>query len=220
MIIFHHIPRTGGQAVVANLTRCNPELRFCARYAPFISDGVEPYSDIPCDVLHGHFAYEKIPLGALRFTFARHPISRFSSLFYSLRYVLRKQGITSIRDLQAPWVRLGFAGGASFTFPRDAVWFLDRIEDFTDAFLRTRGTLGMGFIPEIFEPDYGKQYDFIGITERMNQSMKQLGSLINTNVSRLTVLNASNAGTIRYRLGELRQFYGEAIETYETLCKR
>jgi hypothetical protein len=219
MFVFHHIPRTGGQAVIANLTYCNPEFRFCPRYDLFVRDGTEPYPYEAWDVLYGHFAYDKIPPGALCFTFARHPISRFSSCFYALRHVLRKQGITSIQELKAPSVRLGFAGGSSREFPRESVWFLDRIEDFIDVFLRTRGTFGMGFIPEIFEPDYRKDYDFIGLTERMNRSMVGLGNLMKTKPSRMTVLDASGSGAIHYRLRELTEFYGESIEVWERLCR-
>jgi hypothetical protein len=219
MVVFHHIPKTGGMAVIANVAHCNPQLKTLKRDAPFLTDGREPYLEGLCDFLHGHFAYEKIPPGCLRFTFARHPIARLSSLFCSLRQELWKGGIQSIKDLPGPSVRLSFAGGINMTFRKEQVWFLDRIEDFIDAFLRTQGTFGLGLIPEILTPDYTREYDFIGITERMNESIARLGRLINTDASRMTVVNASNSGLIRYRFRELTELFGAEIETYDGLCR-
>jgi hypothetical protein len=220
MVVFNHIIKTGGMAVIANVAHCNPELKMLNRDAPFLTDSREPYPDDLCDFLHGHFAYEKIPPGTVRFTFARHPIARLSSCFYSLRQELRKHGITSIKDLPAPSVRLGFAGGISMIFRKEQVWFLDRIEDFIDAFLRTGGTFNLNFIPEIFTPDYNRHYDFIGITEKMGQSIAKLGGLIKTDASAMTIVNLSNSGLIRYRLTELTEFFGEEIETYNRLCAK
>jgi hypothetical protein len=191
MVVFHHIIKTGGMAVIANIVHCNPQLKTLKRDAPFLTDGREPYAEDLCDFLHGHFVYEKIPTRCWRFTFARHPIARFSSCFYSLRQVLRKHGIPSIEGLQGPSVSLAFAGGINMTFGKEQVWFLDRIEDFIDMFLRTRGTFNLSFIPEIFTPDYSRHYDFIGITERMSQSIARLSRLIKTDASRMTVINAS-----------------------------
>ena len=104
------------------------------------------------------------------------------------------------------------------TVRKQEVMFLDRIEDFIDTFLRTQGTFNLNFIPEIFRPEYTKPYDFIGVTERMNESIEKLGRLIKTDASAMTIVNASNSGLIRYRLRELSEFYGEEIETYNRLC--
>ena len=104
------------------------------------------------------------------------------------------------------------------TFRGEEAWFLDRIEDFTDEFLRTQGTFGLDLIPEVFTPDYTRPYDFIGITERMGPSIEKLGALLKTDASAMTLCNVSNSGMIRYRLRELQEFYGEAIETYQKLC--
>lgn len=221
MIVFHHIIKTGGMAVLANIARCNPHLSILKRDAPFHFGGAQPpFPKLDCDLLHGHFAYERIPEGAVTFTFRRHPIARLSSVFYSLRQELRRHGITSIAELKAPVVSLGFAGGMSFTFQKDQVLFVDHIEDFIDEFLRTKGTLGLDFIPEIFTPDYSKPYDFIGITERMNESVADLSCLIPTDASKMTVINVSNSGPVEYRLRELCEFYGEEIEAWERLCAR
>lgn len=218
MIVFHHIPKTAGMSIIANITGCNQQLKVVNRNAPFLTDGREPYPE-DCDFLHGHFAYERIPPGAVRFTFARHPIARFSSCFYSLRQELHKHGLPSIEGLAAPSVRLGFAGGINMTFRKEQVRFLDRIEDFIDMFLRTRGTFNLNFIPEIFTPDYNRDYDFIGITERMSESIEKLSALIKTDASAMTHCNVSNSGMIRYRLRELEEFYGEEIATYRKLCE-
>lgn len=202
-------------AIVANIRACNPGLRVINRDAPFLVDGREPYPE-DCDFLHGHFGYERIPAGAVRFTFARHPIARLSSCFYSLRQELRR---VFHRDEEA--VQIRFAGGASINFRREQVWYLERIEDFIDQFLRTHGTFGLAFIPEIFVPDYDRRYDFIGVTERMNESIAKLDRfiLLNTDASKMTVVNASNSGAIKYRLKELTDFYGEDIETYQRICE-
>lgn len=212
MIVFHHIPKTAGMSIMANITGCNPELKVVNRNAPFLTDGPEPYPE-DCDLLHGHFAYERIPKGAVRFTFARHPIARFSSCYYSLRQELYRHGISRATGLQV----LGFAGGITLKFRKEEAWFLDRIEDFIDTFLRTRGTFNLNFIPEIFAPDYNRHYDFTGITERMNESIARLGRLIKTDASKVTVVNVSNSGFIRYRLKELIDFYGEEIDTYNKI---
>jgi hypothetical protein len=214
MVVFHHIPKTGGMAVIANIARCNPHVTILKRDAPFRFSGKATYPEDCCNLLHGHFAYEQIPPGAVRFTFARHPIARFSSCYYSLRQELYKHRITRATGLRA----LGFAGGITLTFRKDEAWFLDRIEDFTDMFLRTRGTFKLDFIPEIFTPDYSRPYDFIGITERMGPSLEKLGRLIKTDASAMTIVNSSPSGAIRYRLRELQEFYGEEIETYQKLC--
>jgi hypothetical protein len=216
LIVFHHIPKTGGMAVLANIARCNPHLTILKRDAPFRFSGKAQYPEDCCDVLHGHFAYEQIPPGAVRFTFARHPIARFSSCFYSLRQVLRAHELH--RGMLPPEVTLTFAPGIIKTFRREQVWLMDRIEHFTDEFLRTQGTFGLDLIPEVFTPDYTRDYDFIGITEGMGPSIEKLGRLIKTDASAMTVCNVSNSGMIRYRLPELQEFYGEAIETYRRLC--
>lgn len=203
-------------AVIANIAGCNPHLKVGNRNAPFLTDGREPYPE-DCDFLHGHFAYERIPASAVRFTFVRHPIARLSSCFYSLRQELRRYGVFH-KDAKA--VHLRFAGGISKTFLREQVWFLERIEDFIDAFLRTGGTFGMNFIPEILAPDYTRRYDYIGVTERIGESLWKLGRRIEikTDPSKVMVVNASNSGEIRYRLKELTQFLGEQIETYQKIC--
>lgn len=216
MIVFHHIPKTGGVAILANIARCNPQMKIAKRDAPFRFSGKLVAED--CDLLHGHFAYEQIPPGAVRFTFARHPIARFSSCFYSLRQVLRGRGIHSIADYPGPQVWVSFAGEGGMMFRKEQVWFLDRIEDFTDEFLRTQGTFGLDLVPEIFTPDYTRHYDFIGITERMGPSIEKLGALLKTDASAMTICNVSNSGPVRYRLRELQAFYGEGIETYRRLC--
>lgn len=217
MIVFHHIPKTGGVAVVANIARCNPDLAILKRDAPF-RFSLFTLEEDDCDLLHGHFAYEQIPPGAVRFTFARHPIARFSSCFYSLRQMLRAQGIESIEGLEEFWqLRLTFAGGVSRMLHKKDVWFLDRIEDFTDEFLRTGGTFHLGLIPDIFTPDYTRPYDFIGITERMGPSIEKLGAFVKTDASALTFVNVSNSGAITYRLRELQEFFGAEIETYRKL---
>ncbi len=213
MIVFHHIPKTGGLAILENIARCNPGMSLVKWDAPFQS---EKSAGAPsCDLLHGHFAYDQIPQGAVRFTFARHPIARFSSCFYSLRQELHRHGITRATGVRA----LGFAGGIRLSFREEDTWFLDRIEDFTDEFLRTRGTFGLDLIPEVFTPDYDRYYDFIGITERMASSIEKLGAIVKTDPSAVIVCNQSNSGMIRYRLGDLQKFYGEAIETYRALCE-
>lgn len=220
MVVFHHIIKTGGMAIVANISQCNPQLKILKRDAPFLTDGGEPYPDDLCDFLHGHFAYEKIPPGCVRFTFARHPVARLSSSFYSLRQELRKHGIKSIKNLPTPSMRLGFAGGINMTFRKEQVRFLDRIEDFIDMFLHTQGTFNLNFIPEIFRPDYTKHYDFIGITERMKESIVKLGRLIKTDASKMTVLNTCNSQPIKYKLKQLNDFFGEEIEIYNRICDK
>ena len=92
------------------------------------------------------------------------------------------------------------------TFRGEEAGFLDRIEDFTDEFLRTQGTFGLELIPEVFTPDYTRRYDFIGITERMGPSIEKLGALLKTDAPAMTVVNASNSGLIRYRFRELTEF--------------
>jgi hypothetical protein len=138
MVVFHHIIKTGGMAVIANIAHCNPQLNILKRDAPFLTDSREPYPEDCCDFLHGHFGYEKIP--------------------------------------------------PSY------------------------------FIPDMFAPDYGKPYDFIGITERMNESIVKLSRLIKTDASKMSVVNASNSGPINYRLRELNDFFGREIETYNKVC--
>lgn len=214
MIVFHHIPKTGGVAILANIARCNPRLAIQKQDAPFIRS---PRFHVlaGADLLHGHFAYDQIPPGAIRFTFARHPIARFSSCFYSLRQELYRHGITRATGLRA----LGFAGGITLTLTRMEAGFLDRIEDFTDEFLRTQGTFGLDLIPEVFTPDYNRPYDFIGITERMGLSVEKLGALLKTDASAMNICNVSNSGPIQYRLRELQEFYGQEIATYRKLCE-
>lgn len=203
-------------AVMANITACNPGLRIAKRDAAFNTSALA--RDPRCDVLHGHFRYENIPPGAVRFTFARHPIARLASCFYSVRLVLRKCGITSVADLRTPMVDFTFVGGIRLRRPRQDLLFLDTIEGFIDEFLRTQGTFNLGLIPEIFRPDYTKPYDFIGITERMPESIVALGRLIKTDASKMALVNASNSGPVHYRLKELQAFYGEELQTYERLA--
>ena len=88
MIVFHHIPKTGGMAIIANIAPCNPDLTILKRDAPFRFSGKASYPEDCCDLLHGHFAYEQIPARRRPIHFRTAPDRPVYSCYYSLRQEL------------------------------------------------------------------------------------------------------------------------------------
>src|ERR1041384_1343084 len=217
MIVFHHIPKTGGVSIITNIINSNPQLKVSKKDNIFPSRHLEQIPDNSCDFLHGHFNYSEISSNSIKFAFFRHPITRLSSTFYACKKLLKNSGIANIRNIQSPILDFCFVGDARIKIHKNQVWFLDRIEDFIDVFLYTKGTFNIKFIPELFVPDYGNSYDFIGITEKMNESIIKLNKFIKTDVNSMTVSNTSNSIPITYRLKELEDFYCKDIEKWQEI---
>lgn len=236
MLIFHSLPRAARTTLTTMFVAALPRLKRYQYYEPmrvlagspregelpilFDGDGplhrIDPYRLRPVEFSFGFFSERKIEKrpGDFLFTFLRHPVDRFYSGYFYAHWRVNnpRPGLT----LPRVEYRRRFPEAA-------ALLELDQ-KSFVDHFLETRGELvfhrdGLSYrlIEEaFFMPKTLERYDFVGIMEKMDDSLRILSRHLGVPLSAGPRLNAGPAPEPRYREADIRRLYEEEIERYET----
>ena len=218
MIVFHHIPRTGGISISYNIIKSNLDLDYIRIDDVFKTNNMEKIPN-NYDFIYGHFDYNKIPDNCFKFTFIRHPISRLNSLFYFFKKIQLVYNFGHLELLPETSLTI-LIGSQKCKISSHSPFFANSIEKFIDEFLDSNGTFNMNFISEIFVPNYGKFYDFVGLTEKMPESISRLNKHIKLDTKNLLVLNNSNPKPLIYKYKELEVFYEKDIEIYKKILEQ
>ena len=202
MLVFHHIPRTGGTFLNETLRRS----AFAGGPKIHLATGEKWVPDIYLDrvfrpvmsTYHTSGAefsrvFDRRP-GDYVFTFLRDRVDMvYSNYHYMRARVLRG-------DLLEPW-----AAGADAHFRRP-------LEEHVDALLASTS-------PDGEYPPSLELYDFVGITEEMSRSLAVLSRVLGCPLPNERVIN-SVPGPKEYRRAELEAKYRRERELYEEARRR
>lgn len=238
MIIFHSLPRAARTTLSTMLVSALRRLKRYQVYEPMrVLSGAPAPGELPInfeppgalyrvdpwklrniEFIFGFFSGEKIEKrpGDIVFTFLRHPVDRFYSAYFYTHHRVSNPRPDSRFGVPLVDYRRRYPEAA-------ALLNLDQ-KSFVDHFLETRGELvfhranGLSYrlIEEaFFLPRNLERYDFIGIMEKMDESLAQLSEVLGVPLQIGPRLNAGPPPEPRYREEEIRELYAEEIEIYE-----
>jgi hypothetical protein len=240
MIIFHSLPRAARTTLTHMLLAALPRLKRYQYYEPmrvlsgapragelpinFEAAGplyrVDPYRLRDIELSFGFFSEQKIDKrpGDFLFTFLRHPVDRFYSVYFYAHW--RVNNPRPGFDLPRVEYRRRYPEAA-------ALLELDQ-KAFVDHFLESRGELIFhreGLTYRLIEEAFFMQkqlerYDFVGIMERMEDSLAILSRQLGVTLVIGERLNAGPPPEKRYRERDIRRLYAEEIERYESRVAR
>lgn len=196
--VFHHIPKSGGTSV-----------RRAAEAAGFTEVAAQnPESDsLPEFLVHGDFLsshflfadYDPAP-GDVYFTWLRDPIDMFFSGYHYWRMAhVEVVGF----EFSAPMVEF-MRGVARHPSARD---YVDAVLDERPRHVFPRGLFTLPW----------ERFHFIGRTDRMADSIAVFNDRFGTSLEPLKK-NSTGRGPVKYRRGELEQFFAPELEAFNAYC--
>jgi hypothetical protein len=238
MIIFHSLPRAARTTLSAMFVEALRDRKRYQVYEPMrILSGApaagelpiqfEPIAPLPrvdpwklrnIEFVFGFFSERKIEKrdGDFLFTFLRHPVDRFYSGYFYAHFRVNNPRPDSRFGLPKVDYRRRFPEAAAL-LDLDQKTFVDHFLDRRGELVFHRGEhLSYRLIEEaFFLPKQLDRYDFIGIMEKMDESLALLGERLGVPLRLGPRLNAGPPPEPRCREDDIRALYADEIEIYE-----